>query len=733
MNAVTLDTSLQFLKGVGPKLSALLAQKGLKSVGDLLLYLPREYQDRSKIHGESDLPFLKESGDPALVFGQIVRTALVSPPRLRTPILNAWLRSAHQSASPTGPSFIKLTWFRYPKFLKSKLDTNPYVLAFGSVTEYQNQFSLVHPELEFDADRESLQNKAGSSRTTPIYPLTEGLHQKTIQKLARFCIENYAQLITDDLPHYLMQQLKFSKKRDVIKRLHLPTAEITVADLNDFKTPEQQQLAFEELFKLELIIGKRRLNYRNEVGLAFPQTPLSKNLWEQFLKNIPFQLTNDQNNAIERIFEDISTTKPMNRLLLGDVGCGKTMVALAAAIPVAASGGQTALLAPTEILASQHFINAEKFLSTLTLPNGKPFRIGLLTGSTNRLEREKLLLLLKLGEIQLLIGTHALLEPGVEFPKLGLVVIDEQHRFGVDQRKTLRLKGQHPHTLSLTATPIPRTLAITAYGDLDITAIKELPAGRPEVYTKILKQKKDSENSSQSPTKDLAYDVMLKELAAGRQAYVIFPLIEESEKIDLANAIQGAEELANGAFAQFRVGLLHGRMKPQEKAEIMQRFKANQVQLLVSTTVVEVGVDVPNATVMLIEHAERFGLSQLHQLRGRIGRGKHTSYCFLLNSGGSKISFERLRAMELTRDGFKLSEMDLELRGPGDFLGTRQSGELQFQFANLVRDHELLNEARRHAFELLKKDPHLQAPEHESIRRYLLGQGALQMARFETA
>ena len=323
----------------------------------------------------------------------------------------------------------------------------------------------------------------------------------------------------------------------------------------------------------------------------------------------------------------------------------------------------------------------------------------------------------------MLIGTHALIEDPVLFKELGLIIVDEQHRFGVDQRMKLRAKGNHPHVLSMTATPIPRTLALTVFGDLDITSIRELPKGRPEITTRIIR---DS-------ARDTAYELVIQQMKLGRQAYIIYPLVAESEKMDLANAIQGAEELANGAFKGFRVGLLHGRMKPQEKSETMSAFKSGAIQVLVSTTVVEVGVDVPNATVLMIEHAERFGLSQLHQLRGRIGRGTEKSFCLLMSAGGSELSYERMRAMEDTRDGFKLAELDLEIRGPGEFLGTRQSGELQFKFASLIRDQAILQQARKTAFELLQTDPDLEKTENAHLRRYMERTGHLQQRRFETA
>ncbi|MEW6055382.1 MAG: ATP-dependent DNA helicase RecG [Bdellovibrionota bacterium] len=709
-SSLNLDTPLQYLKGVGPKLALLFESKGVSTIRDALFYFPRDYQDRSTLRPISSV----RVNETVLIRGQVTGYAFIPMRMRKRPLLEAYVSD--------GTGLLSLKWFQYNRtFLETKLKAKPSLIAYGSVSQFGSRLGMVHPDIEWDAETS---DASANERILPVYSETEGLHQKTLRKVILQALDAGLPLLVDDLPETVRQQHGLAELKKAVKALHYPERGVSIEDLRAFNTTEQRRMIFDEFFKFEWVVGRRRLQVRRENTKPYPKEA-SARLFEDLKKRIPFEMTQDQQTSIEKIFDDLSQDKPMNRLLQGDVGCGKTLVALSSALPVVASGGQVALMAPTEILAEQHLVNARKYLEGLALPDGAILSATLLSGSTPRSEREKILEGLNTRKIQLLIGTHALIEDPVRFAELGLVIIDEQHRFGVDQRMLLRAKGNNPHVLSLTATPIPRTLALTAYGDLDVSTIKQMPKGRPEIHTQIVK--KDERSAT--------LDLLKRELTKGRQAYIIYPLVEESEKIDLANAISAAEELANGPLKDFRVGLLHGRLKPQEKSAVMESFKRGETHALVSTTVVEVGVDVPNATVLIIEHAERFGLSQLHQLRGRVGRGTETSYCFLVTAGGGAAapSFERLRAMERTRDGFKLAELDLQIRGPGEFLGTRQSGELQFRFASLVRDQFILQEARKAAFELLMHDPELERPEHAPLRAYMQRRGQMQQKRFETA
>ncbi|MBI3556757.1 MAG: ATP-dependent DNA helicase RecG [Deltaproteobacteria bacterium] len=705
---LTLETPIQFLKGVGPKLAMLLEVKGIRTVRDAIFYFPRDYQDRSTLRTIASL----KQDEVALVRGRVISHNYVPIRRLQRPMLEARIED--------GTGTLSIKWFAYNRtFMDTKLRERPQLLVYGTARTFGARLGMIHPDIEWEVEDAT---KVTSEKILPLYSETEGLNQKVLRKIVGLAVETCAGHLPDELPEHVRRDHSLIDLGRAVRTLHAPPKTVSIENLRAFNTPEQRRLIFDELFKFEWVVGRRRLNMRRERTKPYPKQGVEA-LFEQVKKRLPFELTEDQNSSIARIFDDLAVDKPMNRLLQGDVGCGKTLVALASALPVIAGGSQVAIMAPTEILAEQHLGNARKTVDGLLLPTGQLLTVDLLTGSTTKARRDEILGRLASGACQILIGTHALIEDPVSFQELGLVIVDEQHRFGVDQRMRLRAKGDHPHVLSLTATPIPRTLALTAYGDLDISTIRQMPKGRPVVFTRITKEN----------DRAAMHDKIRNELKNGRQAYVIYPLVEESEKIDLANAVTGAEELANGPLKGFRVGLLHGRMKPAEKADVMNSFKLGEIQVLVSTTVVEVGVDVPNATVLAIEHAERFGLSQLHQLRGRIGRGTETSYCFLLTAGGATQAYDRLKAMEQTRDGFKLAELDLEIRGPGEFLGTRQSGELQFQYASLVRDQFVLHEARKAAFDILKTDPELLTAEHEPLRAYMQRMGHLQQMRFETA
>ncbi|MBI3327059.1 MAG: ATP-dependent DNA helicase RecG, partial [Nitrospinae bacterium] len=513
-------------------------------------------------------------------------------------------------------------------------------------------------------------------RIVPVYPTTEGMHQKTLRTIMKRVVDAYADSIPDCLPMPLQAHLRLVPVAQALQGVHFPSPGGDLEALNSWSSPEHRRLIFEEFFLLELGLALRhRETTREERARTYLGTG---ELAGRLRARLPFQLTRAQERVLGEVSEDMRRPHPMNRLLQGDVGSGKTIVALLAMLLALESGFQAAIMAPTEILAEQHYLMMQRLMEPLGV------RAALLTSGVKGGKRRKMLQAIAAGEIHLLVGTHALIQEGVVFESLGLAVIDEQHRFGVLQRATLKNKGYRPDVLVMTATPIPRTLAMTVYGDLDVSVIDELPPGRLPVITKLYYESRRSE----------AYSLIRRELQRGRQVYVVYPLIEESEKVDLRAATEMAGHLRHEVFPDFRVGLLHGRLKSDEKAQIMRTFVSGELQVLVSTTVIEVGMDVPNATVMLVEHAERFGLAQLHQLRGRVGRDIHQAWCFLM--AGFPMSEEakqRLHALTESHDGFVIAEKDLEIRGPGEFLGTRQSGLPELRVAHIIRDQRVLAEA----------------------------------------
>jgi ATP-dependent DNA helicase RecG len=561
-------------------------------------------------------------------------------------------------------------------------------------------------------------------RIVPVYHETKGWTSRQMRVLERDLLEEHARELHDCLPVQLRARRRLIPIQEALRDVHFPHAGADLTLLEQGKTPAHRRLAFEELFLLQTALATRQRSVQNEPKqLTFnPRTPLLEKLG----RLLPFRLTAAQDRVIREVFHDMLAPRPMNRLVQGDVGSGKTAVALHALVMACGSGYQAALMAPTEILAEQHYRNLSGTFESLGL------KAMLMRGGDKASVKTSQIAQLASGEIQVAIGTHALIQKGVAFKNLGLAVVDEQHKFGVLQRKTLIDKGYKPDMLVLTATPIPRTLAMTVYGDLDVSVIDELPPGRKPVHTLLFDQSQ----------RRRVYQLLRDELRNGRQGYVVYPLIEESEKTDLQAAMQGAEQLRSGELAEFRVGLLHGRMKAAEKESVMAEFKAGAIHALVATTVVEVGVDVPNATIMMIEHAERFGLAQLHQLRGRVGRAGHQSYCLLMVSGrwskggakagglkgalasaaaqGPSASRERLEALVRSNDGFVIAEEDLRIRGPGEFFGLRQWGMPEFRVANIVRDADLLQQARQEAFALLKMDPDLKAPAHQALREAML-------------
>lgn len=679
------DTSLQYLKGVGPKLGDLFARSGIRTVADLLEFYPRSYEDRRAARNIASL----RSNDIVSLKAQIAGVHSV--------MLGRSSRKMWDVTVQDGSGRIHCKFFRTPyKGYFERFSAGKEVRVVGKVTEYRGRLEFHHPDIR-DIDPE----EENSDALVPLYTEIEGLSTVKIQKL----IDQVLRQLKAEawgpelLPPWMIEKYRLLARREAIRRVHQPEPENARAYL-DLQSEAHRRLIFEEFFWLELFLATRKSGFKKE---SAPILRGDGRLTAKLLSALPFELTGAQKRAFQEIQQDLVSGAPMHRLVQGDVGSGKTLVSFLAATQAAEEGFQSCLMAPTEILAEQHYRNAEKFLAPAGL------RIALLTGSSKASERKKIFADLVAGQIDFLIGTHALIESEVIFKSLGLVIIDEQHRFGVEQRGELKNKAQSPHFLVMTATPIPRTLAMTVYGDLDVSLIDELPPGRSPVQTRVAFESKRAQ----------ALDFLIQQIQKGRQAYIIYPLVEESEKIDLKDAVTQFEALKS-QFPKIKFALLHGKMKSDDKDQVMESFRRGEAQVLVSTTVIEVGVDVPNATVMLIEHAERFGLSQLHQLRGRVGRGEHKSFCILMM--GYAVSEEgRLRTefMEKTTDGFKIAEFDLEMRGPGEFLGRRQSGLPGFKLANLVRDLPLLLQAREAAFEVLQRDAALKKAEHRGLREEL--------------
>jgi ATP-dependent DNA helicase RecG len=667
-----ISTPLQFIKGVGPKRAADLARAGLVTVEDLLLRFPMRYEDRA---APCEIRNLKP-GMTATVTAEVVSSGVRQTRRPGFRLFEAIVRDA------TGG--ITKAVFPNQAFLKDVFTPGQRVVLLGAL-EYRPSGGLqfTNPEYELiraESDGEPDDASVHTGRIVPIYEKAGTMTPRMQRVLVHRLLQELPADVADPLPAPIRERRGLPSRADAIRAVHFPPPGTSVDSLNAFQTPAHQRLIFEEffLFQAGMILKKRR---HAEDKKPRPVV-VDDRIRESARKVLPFRLTEGQRVALREIVDDMRRPEPMNRLLQGDVGAGKTIVALLAALVAMENGFQVAFMAPTEILADQHYLTIRRLLDQ------SRFRIVSLTGGLTPAKRREVHAEIASGAAQLVVGTHALAEADLTFHALGLVIIDEQHRFGVMQRASLRAKGQHPDVLVMTATPIPRTLALTTYGDLDVSVIRELPPGRQPITTL---------SKSESKREDI-YRLIRKELDARRQAYVIYPLVEESEKVDLRAATEMADHLQQEVFPQYRVALLHGRLKQDEKDRVMSAFARGDVDVLVSTTVVEVGVDVPNATVMLIEHAERFGLSQLHQLRGRVGRGEHPSTCVLLYQFPlSEDAKARLRALVDTTDGFVIAERDLEIRGPGDFFGTRQSGVPTLRVGDLLRDHALMEEARREA------------------------------------
>ena len=678
------DTSIEFLKGVGPQ-RALMLQKELKifTFGDLLQHYPFRYEDRTKFYSVKEVT---EDMPAVQIIGKIISLG----------IEGGGYKKRLVGRFSDGTGTMELVWFQGIPWVLQKVKSGIEYVVFGKPNRYGKTFSIAHPEVELV----SVQKEKGGY-LQPVYPLSEKLRSrhvdnKVISKLQEEILRIAPAHIHETLPDYLLKKFNLIGKKEAVMNIHFPVDSEKLA-------AAQGRLKFEELFYLQLRLLKMKLvRYEKFKGQVFSDTSI---LTEFYKHHLPFSLTDAQKKVIREIYHDMKSGHQMSRLLQGDVGSGKTIVAFICKLLVVGGNAQAALMAPTEILAHQHYQSLKKYADAMGIS------IGLLTGSTKKAQRKFLHEGLQDGTLKILIGTHALLEEEVKFHRLGLAVIDEQHRFGVAQRSKLWQKNSslYPHVLVMTATPIPRTLAMTLYGDLEISIIDELPKGRKPIKT-----------THQYDSHRLQVNAFLKsQIETGRQVYIVYPLIDESEKLDLKHLMDGYESISR-AFPDYAISILHGQMKPEAKDFEMARFVRGETKIMVATTVIEVGVDVPNASVMVIESAERFGLSQLHQLRGRVGRGAEQSYCILLTS--FKLSAEarmRMETLVRTNNGFEIADTDLKLRGPGDLMGTQQSGLLDLLIADLGKDGKILTQARAAAVEILENDVELKKPEHLPIKNHL--------------
>jgi ATP-dependent DNA helicase RecG len=680
---------LEGLPGVGPATRAKLQQRGLNTVGDVLHFLPRRWDDLRQLVALGAL----ESGKLQMTRGTVTRARVIP----------AYRRRILEVVFADGAATLTARWFHFRGGMLERFRVGARFLVLGTPKPWRQALEMVHPETILDENEEDAAPPVGGVRVR--YPEVEGVPARTVEKLCRHVSERFAVLVPDGIPPSVAERVGLGSQADALAVLHCPPSDLTAAEiaaLNDGGSPAQRRLVFDEFFFLQLGLARRRGLARREAGLPlFAQArDEAERVVRQFVASLPFAPTGAQRRAIDEIRADLAVPHPMHRLLQGDVGSGKTVVAWAACELACAAGYQAAVMAPTEILAEQH----ARTLTPLARATGRS--LALLTASTPRAARESQLALLASGKLDVVVGTHALLADRVAFARLGLVVIDEQHRFGVAQRALLRDKGgllhegtrAAPHLLVMTATPIPRTLALTVYGDLDVTLLDEMPPGRVPPETRVLHGKSGRAR---------ALAALEEALADGRQAYWVCPLVEESEKVDLADVTAAADWLRGEL--DLPVGLVHGRLPSAERDDVMRRFRDGTLRVLVATTVIEVGVDVPAASMMVIEGAERFGLAQLHQLRGRIGRGGGRSTCLLAAGSRSGDAGDRLAVMAETSDGFKVAEADLRIRGPGEIFGTRQAGLPRLRYADLVRDAELLRQARKEAFALLAADPELRA------------------------
>lgn len=668
----SLELSIQFVKGVGPHRAKLLKRLGIQTVRDALWYLPYRYEDRRVLKKISSLSY----GHGDTVMGKIVSAQLMKTGGKHFRIFEVVIND--------GSGLLRGVWFNQP-YLKNVLTVGSTVLFSGTIRRNPRWgigYEMDHPEFEIVNDGDD--SFIHMNRIVPVYRVTSGLTVRQMRTLMFHIVSTYVSDLLDIVPPEILSRNKLVDAPTALRQIHFPDADSALDILNRGTSAFHKRLSFDELLLLELGLAILKKRTSSEKGIAFRPPGATVH---DLISSLPFRLTTAQQRVFQEILRDMESAHPMNRLIQGDVGSGKTILALMAMVTAAENGYQSALMAPTEVLAEQHYLTMYRTVGELGL------NICLLSGGI----RERPMEQIASGEIQIVVGTHALIQENVRFKNLGLIVIDEQHRFGVMQRATLKRKGQRPDVLVMTATPIPRTLALTAYGDLDISVIDELPPGRQPIRTILYHEDQ----------KGFVYEHIKEEVKRGRQVYVVYPVIEESEKTDLKSAITGKAAFER-MFPSLKVGLMHGRMKTPEREQIMAAFKMGEIDILVCTTVIEVGVDVPNASLMIIIHAERFGLSQLHQLRGRIGRGPYRSTCILLAYPpyGDEAR-RRLAIMLESTDGFRIAEEDLNIRGPGEFFGTRQSGMPDLAIANIARDADMLSIARREAFSLIEHDPHL--------------------------
>jgi len=690
---MTGGTSITCLKGVGPKKASVLKDAGIVTLDDLFDYYPRRYLDRSAMKSIGTLA----GGEMVTVVGKVIKTLVEgNSGRAR---FKVWL------GDDTG--VVELTWFRGVRYFSRTVVTGEALAVHGKVSYFGRQAQMQHPEYErlSAAPSESRDGEScdfelyRTGRIIPLYPTSEamkqaGLTSKQLRTIVGRAFEEIPQGKEENLSPSILSAYDLLPLADAYREIHFPST-------HDALGKARYRLKWTELFYAQLLFALRHKGVR-QIRTAVRFTH-SGGFTEKLYASLPYELTDAQKNAIREIYRDLKSGSPMNRLLQGDVGSGKTIVAMFAMALAADNGLQSAFMAPTEILAVQHFLGLKRFFQPIGLT------VGVLTGRQGKKERRAVLSALASGEVNIALGTHAMIEKGVDYAGLGLVIIDEQHRFGVLQRKALQEKAENPHVLLMTATPIPRTLAMGVFGDLDVSVIRQMPAGRTPVMTSLRHEKERMQ----------VYDYLRSQVAEGRQGYIVYPLVEESEKMDLKAAVESYHDLSTVVFPDLRPGLIHGQMTPDQKEEVMGAFRRGEIDLLVGTTVIEVGVDVPNATVMVIEHAERFGLAQLHQLRGRVGRGAHRSTCFLLYAKLTEEARERLAAMESTTDGFMISEIDARIRGAGNILGKEQSGTLSgLRIADLNCDFDIMQSARSAAFRLVEQDSRLQEAENVMIRSF---------------
>lgn len=683
----SLSSSVQYAKGIGPKRADILSGAGIRSFEDLLYHFPRRYEDRSHFQPIKDI----EIGTYVTIKGEVL-----SKKSRRSFKRRGFGIFEISVADETGRIFA--VWFNQ-SYLDRYFKTGDQVILYGKAELYQDKIQISSPDFEI---LEGQDTSLDIGRIVPVYSLPKGFSQRVFRKLVKSALDSQLRNLKESLPFDMRSRHHLLNIAQSFLNIHFP-------DNAFLRTQAYQRLSFEEFFLYQIPLILRKLKRRDKKGISFS---ICQEELDIFIKSLPFSLTVSQKLVYEEIKKDMGSLVPMQRLMQGDVGCGKTIVALLSAVIAVCAGYQVAFMVPTEILAQQHFQKISELLARGQKTEDREQRkikIGLLTSSLDEDEKTEIVKKMKSAEVDIVIGTHALLQENVSFARLGLIIIDEQHKFGVSQRALLPQKGVNPDVLIMTATPIPRTLSLTLYGDLDISVIHEMPKGRGKIETKLFSLEKRGD----------VYDQVRNAVRQGRQAYLVYPLVEESERLELSAAKSMYKEFKDTVFKDFKIGLVHGKMKRQEQEKTMSGFREGKIQILVATTVLEVGIDVPNATVIVIEHAERFGLAQLHQMRGRIGRGEHESQCLLVSDARSEDAQARLNAFVQTIDGFKIAEEDLKLRGPGEFFGERQHGLADLRIADPLTQMHLLKSAREDARHFLEKDPKLSDPKNAEIKRQL--------------